>query len=84
LSLANQLLLFIVSFAANVFSAFAGNGAGLIQLPALLFLRLPFSVAVATHKTASVALGLGATLHWREAILNGAISCQCCWVDYPA
>jgi hypothetical protein len=63
----NQLLLFVISFLANMFSAFAGGGAGLIQLPALLFLGLPFPVALGTHKLASVALGVGATLrHARE------------------
>ncbi len=56
-----QLLLFAVSLAANFFSALAGGGAGLLQLPALLFLGLPFAVALATHKVASVFLGLGAT-----------------------
>jgi uncharacterized membrane protein YfcA len=62
-----QLLLFFVALLANAFSALAGGGAGLIQLPALIFLGLPFSVALATHKVASVALGVGATLrHWRE------------------
>lgn len=62
-----QLLLLLVSFAANAFSAFAGGGAGLIQLPALIFLGLPFGMALATHKVASVALGIGATLrHLRE------------------
>ena len=62
-----QLLLFCVSLFANAFSALAGGGAGLIQLPALIFLGLPFSVALATHKVASVALGVGASLrHWRE------------------
>jgi len=62
-----QIWLFFISLVANIFSAFAGGGAGLIQLPALLFLGLPFSVALATHKVASVALGLGATIrHVRE------------------
>ncbi len=56
-----QLLLFIVSLVANFFSALAGGGAGLLQLPALLFLGLPFALALATHKVASVFLGLGAT-----------------------
>jgi uncharacterized membrane protein YfcA len=60
-------ILFLVSLFANLFSAFAGGGAGLLQLPALIFLGLPFGVALATHKIASVALGLGATLrHLRE------------------
>lgn len=57
-----QLLLFVVSFIANLFSAFAGGGAGLLQFPLLIFLGLSFSVALATHKVASVALGVGATL----------------------
>lgn len=39
----------------------------MIQLPALIFLGLPFAVALATHKVASIALGIGATLrHLRE------------------
>lgn len=66
-----QLLLFIISLAANFFSALAGGGAGLIQLPALIFLGLPFALALATHKVASVALGVGATLrHLRSSRLE--------------
>jgi uncharacterized membrane protein YfcA len=57
-----QLVLFVISLVANAFSAFAGGGAGLIQFPVLIFLGLPFSVALATHKIASVALGVGATM----------------------
>ena len=68
-------LLFIVSLIANTFSAFAGGGAGLLQLPALIFLGLPFSVALATHKLASVALGIGATTrHFRERSLDWRFS----------
>jgi len=38
-----------------------------VQLPALIFLGLPFGIALATHKIASVALGIGATIrHLRE------------------
>lgn len=38
-----------------------------MQLPALIFLGLPFGIALATHKIASVALGIGATIrHLRE------------------
>lgn len=58
----DQVLLFVISLIANIFSALAGGGAGLIQLPALIFLGLPFGIALATHKVASVALGVGATL----------------------
>ena len=43
----------------------------MLQLPALIFLGLPFAVALATHKVASVALGVGATLrHIREDALE--------------
>lgn len=67
----DYILLFIVSFIANTFSAFAGGGAGLLQLPLLIFLGLPFSIALATHKLASVALGIGATLrHFREGTVK--------------
>ena len=56
---------------ANWFSALSGGGAGLIQFPMLIFLGLPFGVALATHKVASVALGLGATIrHWKESHLE--------------
>ena len=66
-----QILLFLIALVANLFSAFAGGGAGLVQLPALLFLGLPFPIALATHKVASVALGLGATVrHLREKHLE--------------
>jgi len=66
-----QLILFLLSLVANAFSAFSGGGAGLIQLPVLIFLGLPFSIALATHKVASVALGIGATVrHLREEPLE--------------
>ena len=66
-----QFLLFVISLLANLFSAFSGGGAGLVQLPALIFLGLPFGVALATHKVASVALGVGATIrHLREQSLE--------------
>ncbi len=60
----DQILLFLISLLANLFSALAGGGAGLLQLPALIFLGLPFPVALATHKAASVALGVGATARY--------------------
>lgn len=71
----DTITLFIISFIANAFSAFSGGGAGLLQLPLLIFLGLPFSVALATHKLASVALGIGATTrHFREGSLNWRFS----------
>jgi uncharacterized membrane protein YfcA len=71
LTVTEHLVLFAIALIANTFSALAGGGAGLLQLPALIFLGLPFGTALATHKVASVALGLGATLrHLRESRLE--------------
>jgi uncharacterized membrane protein YfcA len=65
------MVLFLVALVANTLSALAGGGAGLLQLPALLFLGLGFPAALATHKIASVALGVGATVrHMREGRLR--------------
>ena len=67
----NQIILFFVSLVANLFSAMAGGGAGLLQLPAIIFLGLTFTTALATHKVASVALGVGATIrHLKESSLE--------------
>jgi uncharacterized membrane protein YfcA len=63
----DQLLLLVISLIANAFSALAGGGAGLLQFPALLWLGLPFTLALATHKVASVALGIGAALRYLQA-----------------
>lgn len=72
---ADQAILFLASFVANGFSALSGGGAGLIQFPMLIFLGLPFGVALATHKLASVALGIGATLrHLKESHLERSFS----------
>ena len=60
--ISSQIILGILSLVSNFISALSGGGAGLIQLPTLLFLGLPFSKALATHKFASVALGLGASI----------------------
>jgi uncharacterized protein len=66
-----QLALFSAALLANLLSALAGGGAGLVQLPVLILLGLSFPLALATHKLASVALGVGATLrHARERSLN--------------
>ena len=71
-SFSEQILLFLIALLANFLSALAGGGAGLLQLPALLFLGLPFATALATHKVASVFLGLGATArHLKSGNLNG-------------
>ncbi|GAB6259788.1 sulfite exporter TauE/SafE family protein [Photobacterium sp. R1] len=63
----NTLGLFIGSLLANTLASLSGGGAGLIQFPLLIFLGLPFSVALATHKIASVALGLGAAIKYIRA-----------------
>ncbi len=66
-----HVVLLVISFFANLLSALAGGGAGLLQLPALILLGFPFSIALATHKFASVALGLGATFRYaKEGDLN--------------
>jgi len=69
--ISSQVFLGIVSVISNFLSALSGGGAGLIQLPALLFFGLPFSKALATHKFASVALGLGASVpHLKQGRLQ--------------
>ena len=56
------LYLFFISLISNIFSAFSGGGAGVIQLPAILLLfDIAFINALAVHKVATVALGVGAT-----------------------
>ncbi len=75
LSWADQAVLLLAAFVANWFSALAGGGAGLLQFPVLIFLGLPFGVALATHKIATVALGLGSTLrHLQGASLERNLS----------
>ena len=61
-----QLTLFIIALLSNAMSAFAGGGSGLVQLPALILLGLPFPIALATHKIVTVALGVGAVLRLRQ------------------
>ena len=56
------IFLFIISIISNIFSAFSGGGAGVIQLPAILLLfDIAFINALAVHKIATVALGIGAS-----------------------
>ena len=59
----SYLFLFFIALVANTLSAFAGGGAGLVQFPVLILLGLPFGAALATHKIATVALGIGSA--WR-------------------
>ena len=75
LELLQQLGLGVVALVANTLSAFAGGGAGLVQLPALILLGLPFPMALATHKVASVALGIGAAgRHIHEGSLDRSLA----------
>ena len=61
--------LFLVSLISNIFSAFSGGGAGVIQLPAILLIfDTTFISALAVHKTATVALGIGASLRFFKSI----------------
>ena len=64
MNLTEQFIVFLAAIIANTFSALAGGGARLIQFTVLIFLGLPFDIALATHKVASVALGVGATLRY--------------------
>ena len=54
--------IFFISFLSNTFSAISGGGAGLIQLPALIVFGIPYYQALATHKIATVALGIGGSV----------------------
>lgn len=66
-----QVVLFVTAVVANFFSALSGGGVGLIQFPILIFLGLNFAMALATHKIASVFLGVGAILrHLKESHLE--------------
>ena len=65
--MSRAVILVTVAFFANAMAAMAGGGVGLIQLPLLLFLGLPYAQALATHKVASVALGVGAASRYRHS-----------------
>lgn len=75
----NYLVLFVASLIANTMSAFAGGGSGLVQLPVIILLGLPFAEALATHKMANFMLGLGSIsrniknkdIDWRFALFMG-------------
>ena len=61
-SLSKSISIFLISFFSNTFSAISGGGAGLLQLPALILFGVPYYQALASHKLATVALGLGGSL----------------------
>ena len=69
-SLYKYCLIFLISFISNTFSAISGGGAGLIQLPALILSGLPYYQALATHKVATVFLGLGGSIRNFRSLSN--------------
>jgi len=62
--------IFLISFLSNTFSAISGGGAGLLQLPALILSGVPYYQALASHKLATVALGLGGSLNNYKSLKN--------------
>ena len=69
-SLLKSSYIFFISFFSNTFSAIAGGGAGLLQLPALILFGVPYYQALACHKLATVALGLGGSLRNYKSLRN--------------
>ena len=65
-----SLYLFLISFFSNTFSAISGGGAGLLQLPALILSGVPYYQALASHKFATVALGIGGSLRNYKSLGN--------------
>tara|TARA_B100001989_G_C24529357_1_gene460650 strand:- start:229 stop:1044 length:816 start_codon:yes stop_codon:yes gene_type:complete len=62
--------IFLISFFSNTFSAISGGGAGLLQLPALILAGVPYQQALASHKLATVALGIGGSLRNFKSLRN--------------
>ena len=65
-----SIYIFFISFLSNTFSAISGGGAGLIQLPALILSGIPYYQALATHKIATVALGIGGSIRNYKTLKN--------------
>ena len=65
-----SLSILLISFFSNTFSAISGGGAGLLQLPALILSGVPYYQALASHKLATVALGLGGSLRNYKSLTN--------------
>ena len=62
--------IFLISLFSNTFSAISGGGAGLLQLPALILSGVPYYQALASHKFATVALGMGGSLRNYRSLKN--------------
>ena len=69
-SLNKSISIFLLSLISNTFSAIAGGGAGLLQLPALILSGVPYYEALANHKFATVALGIGGSLRNYRSLRN--------------
>ena len=69
-SLFKSIFIFLISFFSNTFSAISGGGAGLLQLPALILSGVPYYQALASHKLATVALGLGGSFSNYKTLRN--------------
>ena len=69
-SLFKSIYIFLISFFSNTFSAISGGGAGLLQLPALILSGVPYYQALASHKLATVALGMGGSLRNYKSLGN--------------
>ena len=65
-----SIYIFLISFFSNTFSAISGGGAGLLQLPALILFGAPYYQALASHKLATVALGIGGSLRNYKSLGN--------------
>jgi len=65
-----SICIFLISFFSNTFSAISGGGAGLLQLPALILSGVPYYQALAGHKLATVALGIGGSLRNYKSLGN--------------
>ena len=69
-SIYKSITIFLISFFSNTFSAISGGGAGLLQLPALILSGVPYYQALASHKLATVALGIGGSLRNYKSLRN--------------
>ena len=69
-SLYENISIFLISFFSNTFSAVSGGGAGLLQLPVLILAGVPYYQALASHKLATVALGVGGSLRNYKSLRN--------------
>ena len=69
-SFSEGIFIFLISFVSNTFSAISGGGAGLLQLPPLILFGVPYYQALASHKLATVALGLGGSLRNYKSLTN--------------